>query len=61
MIAILMAVAGLLMRYKGITGGNILFWTGLVIYLVNRIAFYTTMRRNGVGNDANKNDGQVEQ
>jgi len=40
MLSLFMALGGLFLKWKGYANGDILFFVGLVIYLINRIAFY---------------------
>lgn len=40
MLSLLMALGGLFMKWQGYANGDVLFFIGLVIYLINRIAFY---------------------
>jgi len=39
------ALAGLFMKWKGYVNGDILFFVGLAVYLVNRIAFYRKLKK----------------
>jgi len=44
MLSLFMALAGLFMKWQGYANGDILFFVGLVIYLINRIAFYRMLK-----------------
>lgn len=46
LVALALAIGGLIMRFKGYAYGDFVFWTGLIIYFLNRLAFYNLIRKN---------------
>ena len=46
LLALALAIGGLFMRYKGYSYGDFVFWTGLILYFVNRLAFYRMLKKN---------------
>jgi len=44
LISLAIALAGLFMKWKGYANGDTLFFVGLAIYLINRIAFYRLLK-----------------
>ncbi len=44
-IALAIALTGLFLKWKGYEYGGPIFFVGLVLYLINRIAFYRRFRK----------------
>jgi|GEM_PF-3497707 len=44
-LALAIALTGLFLKWKGYTYGGPIFFVGLVMYLINRIAFYRRFKK----------------